>query len=69
MVIGRQEIKVVNERKRTTIAISQQTKNALDSVKHPGQTYDGVIQELLEFWKEKKREYWTRRKEQKVAVG
>lgn len=35
------------ESKRVTIAISQRTKDGLDAVKHPGQTYDGVIQELI----------------------
>jgi len=46
------EVKVVtDESKRTTIAISERTKGGLDSVKHPGQTYDGAIQELIELWK------------------
>ena len=59
----------VRER-RSCIAVRQQTKDDLDSVKHPGQSYDGVIQDLLEFWKQKKTNYWTRRKEQqKVPVG
>ncbi len=40
----------VRER-RSCIAVRQQTKNALDSVKHPGQSYDGVIQEVIKFWK------------------
>ncbi|GAI13692.1 unnamed protein product [marine sediment metagenome] len=60
--------KEVRERSRC-IAVRQQTKDALDLIKHPGQSYDGVIQDLLEFWKQKKREYWTWRKEQKVPVG
>ena len=62
---------MVNDKgKRTTIAILQQTKGGLDSIKHPGQSYDGVIQDLLEFWKQKKREYRVRSKEQqKVLVG
>jgi len=50
--------------KRTTISILQQTKDALDSMKHPGQSYEGLIQELLQFWRDKKGEYWTRRQEQ-----
>lgn len=41
--------------KRTTISILKPTKDALDSIKHPGQTYDGVIQELVKFWGEKKK--------------
>jgi len=39
------------EKKHITIAVLQQTKDALDSVKHPGQTYDGMIQELIDLWK------------------
>jgi len=63
---------VANQAKRnTTIAISQRTKDALDSIKHPGQSYDGVIQELLKFVKEEGSKYWARKKHQKtqVAVG
>ena len=47
---------VTDESKRTTIAILQRTKDGLDSVKHPGQTYDGVIQELIDLWKKVKEE-------------
>ena len=51
------EVKVAtDESKRTTIAISERTKDGLDSVKHPGQTYDGVIQELIGSWKKVKEE-------------
>lgn len=42
---------VSDETKWTTIRVSQQTKDGLDSVKHPGQSYDGLIQELTNFWK------------------
>jgi hypothetical protein len=42
--------------KRTTISISQQTKADLDSVKHPGQSYNGLIGELVKFWKDKARQ-------------
>ena len=41
--------------KRTTISILKPTKDALDSIKHPGQTYDGMIQELIWFWKREHR--------------
>lgn len=44
---------MVDKAKRTTISISKQTKADLDSVKHPGQSYNGLIQELVEFWKDK----------------
>ena len=61
---------VVSESERTTVMIHRPTKDDLDSIKRPGQSYDGVIQDLLEFWKQKKRERWMRRKEeQKVPVG
>ena len=39
---------------RASISITQGTKYALDSIKHQGQSYDGLIQELVKFWKEKK---------------
>ena len=61
---------MVNRAKRnTTIAISQRTKDALDLIKHPGQSYDGLIQELLNFLKEKGSEYWTRRRAGKVPAA
>lgn len=53
------------EKQRTTISIQLPTKSDLDSIKHEGQSYDGVVQELVKFWKDKKSEYWTRRKEPK----
>ena len=53
---------VTNQVKRTTISILRRTKDALDSMKHPGQSYDGLIQELIKFWEQKKEDYWTRRK-------
>jgi len=46
---------VTETAKRTTIGILRPTKDALDSIKHPGQTYDGVIQELVMFWKREHR--------------
>lgn len=30
------------------IKLHEKTKKALDAIKHPGQSYDGVIQELFE---------------------
>ena len=33
------------------LRVSEETKHALDSIKHPGQSYDGLIQELLALWK------------------
>lgn len=55
------EVKLVTGKsKRTTIAILERTKDGLDSVKHPGQAYDGVIQELIDLWKKVKEEEATR---------
>jgi len=34
-------------RKRASVSISKETKRFLDAIKRPGQSYDGVIQELL----------------------
>jgi hypothetical protein len=33
---------------RTTIKINIETKVKLDSLKHPGQSYDGIIKEIIE---------------------
>jgi len=52
---------IAKEKRRTTISILLQTKAALDSIKHEGQSYNGVVQELVKFWKDKGSEYWTRR--------
>jgi len=52
---------------RSTISISLETKNALNSIKHEGQSYNGLIQEVVKFWKEKKDEYWARKRKQRVA--
>ena len=38
-------------RKRASVSISKETKGFLDSIKRPGQSYDGVIQELVMHWK------------------
>ena len=60
---------------RSTIGLRRRTKQTLDSIKHPGQTYEGLILELIMFWKENKSEYWIRRREAKgrgsstVTVG
>jgi hypothetical protein len=37
--------------KRTSLSISQETKVMLDSMKHTGQSYNGLLQELLVVWK------------------
>ncbi len=43
-------------RKRDSVSISRETKGFLDSIKRPGQSYDGVIRELVMCWKEKQEE-------------
>ncbi len=42
---------VIDKSKRLTISISRETKGALDALKHPGQSYEGLIQELIKVWK------------------
>ena len=37
--------------RRSTIALSTEIKERLDEIKHPGQSYDGLIRELVDFWK------------------
>ena len=42
--------------KRLTVSVSQQTKEDLDTIKHTGQSYDGLIQELIKLWRREKGE-------------
>jgi len=39
--------------KRASVSIARETKEFLDSIKRPGQSYDGVIRELVNCWKKK----------------
>jgi len=43
-------------RKRASVSISRETKEFLDSMKRPGQSYDGAIRELVMCWKKQKQE-------------
>lgn len=52
-------------KKRATLNISLEAKRELDSVKSSGQSYNGIIRELVKFWREKNKEYWTRRQGQR----
>lgn len=47
---------------RAVINISQEAKSQMDDIKLEGQSYDGIIRELVKFWKDKNSDYWTRRK-------
>ena len=40
---------------RASIKISLEAKKKLDKLRHPGQTYDGVIKELIEKVEEKEK--------------
>ncbi len=44
----------MNTRKRASVSLSRETKEFLDSIKRPGQSYDGVIRELVMHWKKNK---------------
>lgn len=41
-------------RKRAGVSVARETKGLLDTIKRPGQSYDGVIRELVICWKKKK---------------
>jgi predicted CopG family antitoxin len=41
----------MDNKKRTCLSISKEAKVKLDEIKHTGQSYDGIIQELLMYWK------------------
>jgi hypothetical protein len=38
-------------KKRVTVSISRETKDFLDSIKHTGQSYEGLIRDLVMCWK------------------
>ena len=44
----------VKNKNRVTMNISWETKELLDLIKHTGQSYDGLIRELVASWEEKK---------------
>ena len=42
--------------KRVSVSVSQETKGLLDSIKHRGQSYDGLLHELAARWQRAKEE-------------
>jgi len=40
--------------KRVSVSVSQETKGLLDSIKHRGQSYDGLLHELAARWQKAK---------------
>jgi len=38
------------KKKRASLSILKETKGMLDSIKHTGQSYEGLIQELIKLW-------------------
>ncbi len=53
---------------RSSISITSQTKQGLDSIKHVGQSYDGLLQEMLTCWKENRSESRPPRKGGKIRT-
>jgi hypothetical protein len=45
----------VKSKKRVTVSISKETKEFLDSIKHTGQSYEGLIRDLVTCWKRKEK--------------
>ena len=43
--------------KRGHISLNSQTKDALDSIKALGQSYDGVIQQLVKLWQQEREQH------------
>lgn len=41
----------IKKKNRASLSISKETKGLLDSIKHTGQSYNGLIQELVMLWK------------------
>ncbi len=42
---------VIDTKKRVNLNISKEAKDKLDELRHTGQSYDGLIRELLVYWK------------------
>jgi len=40
----------MTNKKRASLNITKEVKEKLDEVKHTGQSYDGLIQELVKHW-------------------
>lgn len=56
--------------KRVSLSISRETKAMLDSVKHTGQSYNGLLQELVIAWQKQRDggQRWKRR-EKRSSTG
>jgi len=44
----------IKTRRRVSVSVSQETKGLLDSIKHRGQSYDGLLHELAARWQKAK---------------
>lgn len=55
-MLSRSRVKLANNQRRgrSSLSVSRRTKDMLDLIKHEGQSYDGLIQELVKFWNEKR---------------
>jgi hypothetical protein len=42
--------RTIKNKVHTTIALKKITKEKIDKIRAPGQCYDGVINELVEYW-------------------
>jgi len=40
----------IKNNKRASMNISKEAKELLDSIKHSGQSYDGLIRDLIRLW-------------------
>jgi len=47
----KEKVKATKSKKRVTVSISRETKDFLDSIKHTGQSYEGLIRDLVMCWK------------------
>jgi len=50
------------------ISISLEAKSQLDKLKSQGQSYDSIIKELVKVWKGNRRDYWRRRRRQRLSL-
>ena len=42
--------------RRAYISVNSRTKENLDSIRAPGQSYDGIVQQLIKLWNEQNKQ-------------
>jgi len=49
-ILGPVRVVSSDGKQRANLSVSQEVRAMLDYTRHPGQSYDGIIRELLAYW-------------------